>query len=95
MVKIQLNHFCIGDGSYIDFHKFFWGLIFAKIPGMCKGEQSVKNEFKGITLALRSHDQFEASHWLTLLPPLSPGVVDCPRVAGARLAKSTPSVKCP
>ena len=23
-VKIQLDHFCIGDGSYIDIHKFFW-----------------------------------------------------------------------
>ena len=23
-VKIQLDHFCIGDGSYIDVHKFIW-----------------------------------------------------------------------
>ena len=23
-VKIQLDHFCIGDGSYIDIHKFIW-----------------------------------------------------------------------
>ena len=24
--------------------------------------------FRGLSLALRSHDQFEASHWSTLLP---------------------------
>ena len=23
-VEIQLDHFCIGDGSYIDVHKFIW-----------------------------------------------------------------------
>ena len=23
-VKIQLDHYCIGDGSYIDFHRFIW-----------------------------------------------------------------------
>ena len=46
-VKIQLDYFCIGDGSHIDVRKFFLGLILAtaKIPGMSKGEQGVKNQF--------------------------------------------------
>ena len=30
------------------------------------------NIFKGLSLALRSHDQFKASHWSTLLPSLPP-----------------------
>ena len=46
-VKIQLYHYCIGNGSYI-------GLILAtaKIPGMSKGEQGVKNQFKGISFLI-------------------------------------------
>ena len=24
IVKIQLDHFCIGDGTYIDVHKLIW-----------------------------------------------------------------------
>ena len=24
MMKIKLDHFCIGNGSYIDIHKFIW-----------------------------------------------------------------------
>ena len=43
-VKIQLDLYCIGDGSYID---VYLGLILAKakIPRMSKGEQGVKNKF--------------------------------------------------
>ena len=36
--------------------------IYLYVPFQCKF-------FLGLSLALRSHDQFQASHWSTLLPP--------------------------
>ena len=48
-VQIQLDHFCIGDESYID---VYLGLIWAtaKIPGQSKGEQGVKNQLRGLNV---------------------------------------------
>ena len=53
-MKIRLDHYCIGDGSYIDVHKFFLGIILAtaQIPGMSKDEQGVKNQFKGMSFLI-------------------------------------------
>ena len=46
-VKIQLDHYCIGDGSYIDVYKSYKSNLATDIiPGMRKGEQGVNKRYK-------------------------------------------------
>ena len=51
-VKIQLDHYCMGYGSFIAANTFSWTKSWqnTKIPGMSNGEVGVKNQLKILIL---------------------------------------------
>ena len=50
-----------GQSSSCNVHVCMYEFIYIYVP-------SQRNLFQGLSLALRSHDQFKVSHWSTLLP---------------------------